>query len=394
MGFLSQVWKDLVRNPVKTVTHEVSNLGSSISHQLANLDDSITNRVPGGWGGLAALGLGGYMLAPELSSMFTLSPEAAAVSGGEAALTGEGGSMLGSAALSSELPTGYAAGSVDALAGYGGAGSDLAAINSGVMSDAGTGLSFGGGAGGGTSLGGASGLELSAPTGGYGLEGNAAQGINASGFGAQPVGSGGSGFGISATPSTTSVPGGQLGWSTSPSAAGIGAPTEGFFAGGVPGAPTDPNFLSSMMAGNYGNALQSMGNTAWDTIKNNKLGTAMLGSSLYDMYAKNKMAKKQEALYNQNRADILGMYAPGSPEALAMQQEMARKDAASGRNSQYGIRATDFAANTAAFRANALSRLAPNQTALSAAQAGNQYGSLNSMFNNLAMYSLLNKNTR
>jgi len=72
---------------------------------------------------------------------------------------------------------------------------------------------------------------------------------------------------------------------------------------------------------------------------------------------------------------------------------MERKDAAAGRNSQYGARAADFAANVAKFRSNALSNLSSGQNALAAAQMGNQYGGLNSMFNNLAMYSLMNKKT-
>jgi hypothetical protein len=159
-------------------------------------------------------------------------------------------------------------------------------------------------------------------------------------------------------------------------------------ASGVP-VGTSEGFLPSLMNGNLGAAASSAGNYMMD----NKLGTAMVGSSLYDMYAKKQMAKRQEDLYNQNRNDILNMYAPGSPEAIAMEQALARKDAAAGRNSQYGARAADFAANVAKFRSNALSNLASGQNALSAAQMGNQYGGLNSMFNNLAMYSLLNKKT-
>lgn len=148
-------------------------------------------------------------------------------------------------------------------------------------------------------------------------------------------------------------------------------------------------FLPSLTAGNFGDAASAAGSY----MANNPLGTAMVGSSLYDMYAKRQMARKQEQLYNQNRADILNMYAPGSPEAIAMEREMARKDAAAGRNSQYGIRATDYAGNVAKFRTNALANLSQGQNALSAAQMGNQYGGLNSMFNNLAMYSLMNKKT-
>lgn len=148
-------------------------------------------------------------------------------------------------------------------------------------------------------------------------------------------------------------------------------------------------FLASMGAGNFGDAASAVGSY----MASNPLSTAMVGSSLYDMYAKKQMAKRQEELYNQNRNDILNMYAPGSPEAIAIEREMARKDAAAGRNSQYGVRAADYAGNVAKFRSNALSNLSTGQNALAAAQMGNQYGGLNSMFNNLAMYSLMNKKT-
>lgn len=156
------------------------------------------------------------------------------------------------------------------------------------------------------------------------------------------------------------------------------------------GTPTaTPTFLESLTSGGFGDAAKTAGKTMMD----NKLATAMVGSSLYDMYAKRQMARKQDDLYNRNRADIMGMYAPGSPEEIAMQREMARKDAASGRNSQYGIRSADYAGNVAKFKSNALSNLGSSQNALAAAQMGNQYGGLNSMFNNLAMYSLMNKKT-
>lgn len=188
--------------------------------------------------------------------------------------------------------------------------------------------------------------------------------------------------GLQATPSTFGTSSSALGYGTG-GETGIGAPSTGYFADQVPGASVGTGW-----------SLGDMGNAAWEGVKNNKLATAMIGSSLYDMYAKKQMAKKQDELYNQNRADILGMYAPGSPEAKAMEQQMARQDAAAGRNSQYGVRATDYAGNVAKFKANALAQASQAQSGLAAAQMGNQYGGLNSMFNNLAMYSLLNKSTR
>ena len=176
------------------------------------------------------------------------------------------------------------------------------------------------------------------------------------------------------------------------------APNAGYFGGqdaqdaamGTITPPTNQGFLPSLMNGNIGDAASAAGNYMWD----NKLGTYMVGSGLYDMYAKRQMAKKQDDLYQQNRNDINGMYAPGSPEALAMQAQLDRADAAAGRNSQYGARATDYAANVAKFKMNALSNAASAQNGLAAAQMGNQYGGLNSMFNNLAMYRMINGNTK
>lgn len=51
---------------------------------------------------------------------------------------------------------------------------------------------------------------------------------------------------------------------------------------------------------------------------------------------------------------INGLYAPDSPYAQQMQQSLARKDAAGGRNSQYGTRAVELAAALTNARSNAL----------------------------------------
>lgn len=132
-------------------------------------------------------------------------------------------------------------------------------------------------------------------------------------------------------------------------------------------------FLASMSAGNFGDAASAAGN--W--MAKNPISSMYIGGSLYDMYAKNQMAKKQEALYNQNRADILNTYQPGSAEYNLLKQEMDRKDAAAGRNSQYGTRANEFAANIARFRTGALGNLSTGQNALYNTSLGNQYGMMN-----------------
>jgi hypothetical protein len=95
------------------------------------------------------------------------------------------------------------------------------------------------------------------------------------------------------------------------------------------------------------------------------------------MYAKNKMAEAQKGMYNQNRADIMNTYAPGSPEYNLLQQQMARADAKAGRNSQYGTRANDLAGTIAKLRMGALGNLQSGQNALGNQALGNQYGMFN-----------------
>ena len=140
-------------------------------------------------------------------------------------------------------------------------------------------------------------------------------------------------------------------------------------------------------------SLSNLGNSALGGVKSvgnwamkNPIPAMYAGGSLYDMYAKNKMAKKQEGIYNQNRADIMNAYAPGSPEYEQMAQAMARKDAAAGRNSQYGTRANDLAATLAKMRMNSLTSLQGSQNTLANQSISNQYGMFNTPLA-LAMYS-------
>lgn len=56
----------------------------------------------------------------------------------------------------------------------------------------------------------------------------------------------------------------------------------------------------------------------------------------------------------QNQIDQL--YAPGTPEYNQLYDEMSRKDAAAGRNSQYGPRSTEFGAKLAGIRGNLMNQ--------------------------------------
>lgn len=67
-------------------------------------------------------------------------------------------------------------------------------------------------------------------------------------------------------------------------------------------------------------------------------------------YMGNKQAGQYEDVINQ----INQLYAPDSPYAKMMEQSMARKDAAAGRNSQYGDRAVQLAAALTQAKSNTL----------------------------------------
>lgn len=110
------------------------------------------------------------------------------------------------------------------------------------------------------------------------------------------------------------------------------------------------------------------------------LSGMQLAGSLYDMYAKNQMANKQQDYINGVRNQINSSYAPGSPEYEMMKKEIAARDAMAGRNSQWGARATELAGKVNATRANTLAQTLGPLGNLQAQQSQNQFGGLNSLF--------------
>lgn len=164
----------------------------------------------------------------------------------------------------------------------------------------------------------------------------------------------------------------------------LAAPTEGYFAGAsTPAASTSPFSLENMM-----NNPMGMVKSAYDFAKDKPIPTIYGAASLYDMYAKNKMAKAQEGMYNQNRADINNMYAPGSPEYNLLQQQMARADAKAGRNSQYGTRANELAGAIAKYKTNALTGMQSGQNSLANLGLGNRYGMMNTPATLATLYAM------
>lgn len=87
-------------------------------------------------------------------------------------------------------------------------------------------------------------------------------------------------------------------------------------------------------------------------------GLKTLGG-IYDYNEKNRQANDLMNRYNQQNAALDQYYAAGSPEAKALEEQLARQDAAAGRRSQYGTRATTLAAQLAQTRANYRAQMAP-----------------------------------
>lgn len=111
-------------------------------------------------------------------------------------------------------------------------------------------------------------------------------------------------------------------------AANIPAGTGGGGIGGIPGLGGLPGSVPSWLQNLLG------------------LGTGLIGGNV------DRIKADQDADWWKSQLDTLqGMYKPGTPEATQMEQKMNAMDAASGRNSQYGVRAVNLASNLADKRA-------------------------------------------
>jgi hypothetical protein len=80
-----------------------------------------------------------------------------------------------------------------------------------------------------------------------------------------------------------------------------------------------------------------------------------LGTSLYGSHKQSEAAEDWRNWMQGGVDKIDGMYKPGSPEYNALWDEMSRKDAAAGRNSQYGPRSVDLAARLTDIKGRLLS---------------------------------------
>lgn len=172
------------------------------------------------------------------------------------------------------------------------------------------------------------------------------------------------------------------------SALGYGLGSLGSNAGYAMGGPVG-GFIGGKLGGMAANA-QGEGSTSTDQAGSQNSGRGFnLGSTLQGLgglYAgyqgMQQAGQLQQNAANTNQAlqgqmsSLAGMYAPNSPYAQQLQQQLARKDAASGRLSQYGPRSVELQARLAGMApqvASSMSGLAQAGGASNAqAQAANQ----------------------
>lgn len=127
----------------------------------------------------------------------------------------------------------------------------------------------------------------------------------------------------------------------------------------------------------------TMGNTNSNGFSMNDL-FGLIGGGM-DAYNQNKAADTMRQWLDSNQAKMEGFMNPNSPEYSALWERMSRKDAAAGRNSQYGPRTADFAAQVAQAKANnILNFTTGNSRAYSNAlnQKASSFAGLNSALQN------------
>jgi hypothetical protein len=219
--------------------------------------------------------------------------------------------------------------------------------------------SFAGAAG--SNAGGASGINLG--DGGYSLEG----------------GQGGQAMGGQFNPAAMGAPAGgsDIGsglQAVNPGGGSPNIPMMGSDSGGFGTGLTNNNTGFGLTAPGGATGAKAMGGGFGDFLQQNGPGLMKLfqsGLGAYQNYTKQRA-------YDNYVNQINDLYSPNSPYAQQMAETLGRQDAAAGRNSQYGTRATQLAAALTEARSRALS----SNPYFSAATATPGASMLNTLFAN------------
>ena len=144
-----------------------------------------------------------------------------------------------------------------------------------------------------------------------------------------------------------------------------GSTVGGALAGGGASGAVGSGTLSSLLQG-LGGAASTIGNIpgaskVGGSIVSNLLGSALGGGGVSTLGNLGSLFTNYNQ-YSQNKDlidEIKGIYSPDGAYAKSLGEQLARKDAAAGRNSQYGPRLADLMGRLGDSQARALSGLSP-----------------------------------
>lgn len=192
--------------------------------------------------------------------------------------------------------------------------------------------------------------------GGGAVLGNAVGLIGAPGAGSSGASVGGAGGFIgegaaSGVPAWDAALGGaELGSGAAAAGAGAGASGVGTAGAGAAGA-TGLGSTIKTIADTVKTATGGTGGT------NSLAGLIPILAGLLDRNKQNNASESMLNWLNTQQGKIDSLYAPGSAETNLLRQTLERKDAAAGRNSQYGPREVELAGKIAQIKADATARL-------------------------------------
>jgi hypothetical protein len=137
---------------------------------------------------------------------------------------------------------------------------------------------------------------------------------------------------------------------------GSGTPPNPYYTmGNSDGGGTPPNpFFTTTSTGAGGQTGAGNGGFNLGSIFN--AVTPIVGGAI-DANRQGQAAQNMLSWMNNRDAAVQNTYSPGSPEFNQLWEEMSRKDAAAGRNSQYGPRTVDLAARLAQVKSDNLVRM-------------------------------------
>jgi len=188
----------------------------------------------------------------------------------------------------------------------------------------------------------------------FGSGATSASDLSALASGMEPTAGAYAGTGFAGTTGAGALGGGAA--STGAATGGATTAATGGLTGSTAGGIAGTGLTAGQLAGGAGTIAKVLGLGGGDSSGGGGLNLNSLASLFgggLDWYNQNKASNDMLNYLKQRQAMTDNMYSAGSPEAKALWDEMSRKDAAAGRNSQYGPRSVDLAARIAKIKSDA-----------------------------------------